>query len=378
MGKVQLTKIESYNNIDMIQTSINSMLDNSLLSKKLFDGAKVVIKTNLLMKKKPEQAVTTHPIIIECLANYFVKYNCEVIIADSPAGPFTKTSLEGIYEASGMVKAAQNSGATLNYNVSFSEVSPSDSMRLKTFNVIDVVKNADFVISAAKLKTHGMMTFTGAVKNLFGVIPGLIKAEYHFKLMNEENFAHHLIDIERYIKPDYSIIDGIEAMEGNGPSNGIKRNLGILIGADNAYEADFIACDLVSIAFKLVPTLYLAESRNIFNKNEIVVEGLDYKDLNIAPFKLPDSVDLTFLPQNTPAKLKEIIIKKLKAKPEFVHSKCISCGHCKRNCPANVISMVDNKPVVNLKDCISCFCCHEVCPADAVKIKKSLLLKLLK
>lgn len=73
-----------------------------------------------------------------------------------------------------MVKAAQNSGATLNYNVSFSEVSPSDSMRLKTFNVIDVVKNADFVISAAKLKTHGMMTFTGAVKNLFGVIPGLI------------------------------------------------------------------------------------------------------------------------------------------------------------------------------------------------------------
>ena len=307
MGKVQLTKIDSYNNIDMIQTSINSMLDNSLLSKKLFDGAKVVIKTNLLMKKKPEQAVTTHPTIIECLANYFVKYNCEVIIADSPAGPFTKASLEGIYEASGMVKAAQNSGAILNYNVSFSEVSPSDSMRLKTFNVIDVVKNADFVISAAKLKTHGMMTFTGAVKNLFGVIPGLIKAEYHFKLMNEENFAHHLIDIERYVKPDYSIIDGIEAMEGNGPSNGIKRNLGVLIGADNAYEADFIACDLVSIAFKLVPTLYLAESRNIFNKNEIVVEGLDYKALNIAPFKLPDSVDLTFLPKKTPAKLKEIV-----------------------------------------------------------------------
>ncbi len=378
MGKVLLAKIDFYNDVDLIQSELNFMLDESELSKRLFDGAKVVIKTNLLMKKRPEQAVTTHPAIIECLSRYFVNKKCEVIIADSPAGPFTKSSLDGVYEVSGMKKAAQNSGAVLNYDTGFSNVSSKESVKLKSFDVIDVVKNADFIISAAKLKTHGMMTFTGAVKNLFGVIPGLIKAEYHFKLMNEENFAHHLIDIERYVKPDYSIIDGIEAMEGNGPSNGTKRHLGFIIGADNAYEADFVACDLTSIPVELVPTLYVAKNRNLFNENEIVTQGSEYKSLDIEAFKLPDSVDLTFLPKNMPTRLKEIIIKKLKAKPEFLHTKCISCGHCKRNCPANVITMTYDKPIVNLKSCISCFCCHEVCPADAVRIKKSLLLRFLR
>ena len=378
MGIVTIEKVDSYDSINLIQSHINTMLDNSSLSNRLFEGAKVVLKTNLLMKKKPEDAVTTHPIIIECVANYFINRGCIVTIADSPAGPFTKSALEGIYFASGISEAARKSGAFLNYNTESSDVHPENSLRLKTFKVIDIVTQADFVISLAKFKTHGMMTFTGAVKNLFGVIPGLIKAEYHFKLMEQENFGHHLIDIEQYVKPDYSIIDGIEAMEGNGPSNGIKRQLGLIIGAENPYEADYVAADIASIPYRLIPTIYLAEQRELFSIENINIKGTRYKDLNIAPFILPDSVELTFLPRKIHPKIKDFIIRRLKSKPEFVHSKCISCGHCVRNCPAKVIKIVENKPVVNLKGCISCFCCHEVCPADAINIKNSLLLKLLK
>ena len=378
MGNVVVEKVNSYEDIDKIQNYINNMLDESLMSKRLFIGAKVLLKTNLLMKKKPEDAVTTHPIIIECAAKYFISRGCYVTIADSPAGPFTKSALEGIYVASGIDKAASNSGATLNFNTNSSDVHPENSLRLKTFKVIDVVKDADFVISLAKLKTHGMMTFTGTVKNLFGVIPGLIKAEYHFKLMDEQNFGHHLIDIERFVKPDYSIIDGIEAMEGNGPSNGIKRHLGLIIGSDSPYEADYVASEIASIPYEKIPTLYLAEQRGIFSRTDIKITGVNFKDMDIKPFILPDSVELTFLPNKIPPKIREFIIRRFKAKPEFIHSKCISCGHCVRNCPAKVIKMVNNKPVVNLKGCISCFCCHEVCPNDAINIKNSLLLKLLK
>ena len=93
MGIVTIEKIDSYDSINLIQSHINTMIDNSSLSKRLFEGAKVVLKTNLLMKKKPEDAVTTHPIIIECAANYFINRGCIVTIADSPAGPFTKSAL---------------------------------------------------------------------------------------------------------------------------------------------------------------------------------------------------------------------------------------------------------------------------------------------
>jgi uncharacterized protein (DUF362 family)/Pyruvate/2-oxoacid:ferredoxin oxidoreductase delta subunit len=375
MGTVSVYKCPSYEYKE-VKESVYHCLNNSKMSKNLFKGAKVLIKANLLMKKSPEEAVTTNPMMIQAISEYLIEKGCTPIIGDSPAGPFTKRALKEIYKASGMDRAAENSGAQLNYNVGFSEVVGEKSKKLKKFDIINIVLESDFVISAAKLKTHGMMTYTGAVKNLFGVIPGLTKASYHFKLVEKDHFGEHLIDIAEYVKPDYSIIDAIEGMEGNGPSGGVKRKVGLVIGGDNSYETDLIAAEVVSIDPGLIPTIYLAEKRGLMDGN-IEVIGDNYKELDIKPFALPDSTEITFLPKNTPNWLRNILLSNLKAKPKFLHEKCISCGHCVRNCPAKVIAMnKNNKPIVDLKGCISCFCCHEVCPAHAVEIKKPLLSKI--
>lgn len=377
MGKVCVFQCLDYE-YSSVKKVIYDCLDNSAMSKKLFRGAKVLIKANLLMKKRPEDAVTTNPMVIQTIAEYLIERGCTAIIGDSPAGPFTVHALREIYRACGMELAAQNSGGQLNYDVGYSEVTSEGALRLKRFDLINIVSECDFVISAAKLKTHGMMTYTGAVKNLFGVIPGLTKANYHFKLMDKDNFGHHLIDIAEYVKPDYSIIDAIDCMEGNGPSSGIKRHVGLILGGDNPYETDVVAADIASIDERLIPTLYLARERNLLDQ-EIEFVGDDYKQMAIPPFLLPDSTEVTFLPKTMPKWWKEFLIRKLKAKPKFIHEKCISCGHCIRNCPAKIITMNENnKPIMDLKKCISCFCCHEVCPDHAIEIKKPLLSRILK
>lgn len=378
MGRVHIYPSLDYE-YHRVKKAVYRILEGSEFHQKLFPGAKVLIKANLLMKKSPDEAVTTHPMVIQTIAEYLIEKSAEPIIADSPAGPFTISALRGIYKACGMQEASEASGAVLNEDVSFTNVCYEQAERLKRFDILNVVLKADFVISAAKLKTHGMMTFTGAVKNLFGVIPGLTKAEYHFKLREKESFALHLIDIERFVKPDFSIIDAVDCMEGNGPSNGQKRHVGLILGADNPYEVDQVAAEIASIPTASIPTLYLAQQRGYWKLEEVERTGCAFRLMEIRPFILPSSVDIIFGLSNLPKPVHIFLMEKLRSKPIFKHQQCISCGHCIRNCPAGIIRFnKNNKPQANLKECISCFCCHEVCPADAIDIKRPLLLRLMK
>lgn len=378
MGQVYIQASETYE-YNRIKASVYQIFEESKWSEKLFKGAKVFIKANLLMKKHPQDAVTTHPLVVRAIAEYLIEKQTIPVIGDSPAGPYTRSALEGIYRATGMEKVSRETGAELNYNTDFQEVYHASAICLKKFDVIQAVLDSDFIISAAKLKTHGMMTFTGAVKNLFGVIPGLIKAEYHFKLADQKKFAYHLIDIERFIKPDFSIIDAVECMEGNGPSNGQKRAVGLLIGGENPYEVDWVCADITSIPAELIPTLTFAEQMGILDVPNIQTVGFDFRSMHIKPFLLPESLDITFGLEKAPRIIRNYMVHKLKSQPKFIHKKCISCGHCVRNCPPKAISMnAENKPQLHIDQCISCFCCHEVCPADAIDIQTPIAIRLLR
>ncbi|MFZ5351908.1 MAG: DUF362 domain-containing protein [Bacillota bacterium] len=372
MEKVYIARCNNYD-IDNVKKSVYACMESfPELKKKLTKGARVLVKANLLMKKSPDEVTTTHPSVIEAIVRFVQDSGCKAIIGDSPGGPFTVKSLQAIYTATGMAEVAEKTGCELNYDITFSEVWDNNAKLLKSMKIINIAKQVDFIISAAKLKTHGMMTYTGAVKNLFGVVPGLTKAEYHFKMNNAENFAHHLIDICQHIKPAFSIIDGIDGMEGNGPSSGDRIHAGLVLGSTNPFALDTAAAHIIGMSTDAVPTIKAASERGVFSGkiSDVDIMGAALQEINVKPFKLPHSADINFVRNRVPRFIEKAIVKALRPSPVFDLEKCVSCGDCKRSCPPDVIDMSSGKPVVDLSKCIRCFCCHELCPKKAVDIKR--------
>ncbi len=386
MAKVIVVENASYE-YELVRSNIFAMLDQLGAKKLIKKDAKVFLKANLLSKKLPEDAVTTHPSIVQATAEYVMEHGAKPIIGDSPGGPFTESALRGIYQSTGMQKAAILSGAELNYDTSAVEVRLEEHKALERIEMVQAIIESDLVIDLAKLKTHVMMTYTGAVKNLYGTIPGLTKAAYHMKLQEPQHFANHLIDICQKVKPAICIIDAVTAMEGDGPSNGVQREMGFLLGSTNPYELDFVACKMAGIDDKKVATHVEAMKRDLLHPNEIVVaiddEELNIEDfsqkvaeLGIKPFLLPEPMSVNFLHGRVPRFIEDFLVKQTKSKPVFIREKCIGCGKCVQSCPAQIIALEYKKAVPNLKNCISCFCCHELCPVDAIEIKVPLLAKI--
>ncbi len=372
MDTVNITRCENYE-FENVKRAVFEALDGiEAIKHNIKSGSRVLVKTNLLMRKSPEDAVTTHPAVVEAIVKYLQELGCKVIIGDSPGGPFTERSLRSIYNAAGMTGVAERTGCELNYDTSAIEISNPNAKRLKSMQIIKIAREVDFIVSAAKLKTHGMMTYTGAVKNLFGVIPGLVKADYHLRLNSVDNFADHLVDICEAVKPFFSVIDAIEGMEGDGPSAGEKRYVGLIMASDNPYALDAAASSIIGVDPMIVPTIIAAAQRNLFSGKlkDIDVQGVQLEDVKITPFKLPTSINVNFMGGRVPKAFEKIIMNTLRPKPVFNYDLCISCGDCKRSCPPGIIDMSSGKPVPDLSKCIRCFCCHELCPKKAVDIKK--------
>jgi uncharacterized protein (DUF362 family)/Pyruvate/2-oxoacid:ferredoxin oxidoreductase delta subunit len=372
MNTVSIVRCEDYD-FENVKKAVFEALDAiAAIKLNITKGSKVLVKTNLLMRKSPEDAVTTHPAVVEAIVRYLQDMGCKVVIGDSPGGPFTQGSLKAVYKAAGMVEVAERTGCELNYDTSVLEISNPDAKRLRTMQIIKIAREVDFVVSAAKLKTHGMMTYTGAVKNLFGVIPGLIKADYHLRLNSVDNFADHLVDICEAVKPVFSIIDGVDGMEGDGPSAGEKRHVGLIMASNSPYALDGVASKIIGIESSLVPTIKAASLRNIFDGDlkKVEIRGVQLQELNIEPFKLPKSINVNFIGGRVPKVFEKVVLNNLRPKPVFNYDLCVSCGDCKRSCPPGIIDMSSGKPVPDLSKCIRCFCCHELCPKKAVDIKK--------
>lgn len=335
-------------------------------------GQKIMLKANLLMKKLPEEATTTHPVFMRALAELMVDFGLQVLIADSPGGPFSEGRLKSLYDYCGYSELETIEGVALNYNVESKEIQTPESKILKRMRVIKALDDVDFVVSVSKLKTHGMMRFTGAVKNMFGIIPGVQKAEYHFTLPKLNDFADGLIDICLAGKPVLSFMDGIVAMEGHGPSAGSPKSVGVVLASSNPFALDQVACRLIGLGLTDVPVLEQALKRGLLSEEEATIHllGDSFSAFHQKDFSIPKVRGISFFDQ-APAPIKRIVEKQLKPNPVFDHKLCVGCGDCAANCPPRVIDMQEHKPFVNLEGCIRCFCCQELCPVKAVKIKRS-------
>ncbi len=372
MELVSIVRCENYE-YKKVKMSVYEALESiPAIKPKMPRDSRILLKTNLLMRKSPDDAVTTHPAVVEAIVEYLQEMGCKVIIGDSPGGPFAEWNLRSVYKAAGMFDVAERTGCELNFNTEVLEISNPEAKQLKHMQIIKIAREVDFVVSAAKLKTHGMMTYTGAVKNLFGVVPGLVKADYHLRVNNIDNFADHLVDICEIVKPVFSVIDGIECMEGDGPSAGDKRHGGLIMASENPYALDTVASSIIGIEPLAVPTIKAAKGRNLFSGslNDISITGVQLDEIDIEPFKLPGSVNVNFVGGRIPRFIEKSILHYFRPKPEFNHDLCISCGDCGRSCPPGIIDMSSGKPVPDLSKCIRCFCCHELCPKKAVSIRR--------
>jgi len=192
---------------------------------------------------------------------------------------------------------------------------------------------------------------------------------------NIENFANAIVDICEYVRPDLSIIDGIEGMEGDGPSSGDKRFVGLIFASENPYALDTVASKIIGIDPLSIPILRVVKERNIFSVdiNDIEFVGLKPQDIDIKQFKLPVSANVNFVGGRVPKFMENWILNNFRPRPVFNHNICVSCGICAQNCPPKAIDMSKGKPEVDLKRCIRCFCCHELCPKKAIDIKKHVI-----
>lgn len=378
MNTVSVIACNEYEHDKVKSALLESIKNLGGLEKYIKKTDKVLLKVNLLMKKTPEEATTTHPIFVQCLAEILIEYGAEVFIGDSPGGPFNEWILKSIYKATGMTEAAEKSGAILNFNTNSMEVSNPKGYLLKKLTVVEMLNGIDKVISVSKLKTHGMAKMTGAVKNMFGTIPGALKAEYHLNMPNLSDFANALIDICLYSAPVLCFMDAIIGMEGDGPSSGTPRKIGAVLASDNPFDLDLVAAHIIHIPAEAVPTIHLSIQRGLCagNLEKINRKGDPIDQFVITDFKSPKICNINPYKGKIPKFLDDFMDKNLQPRPVFRHDKCIGCRDCYKNCPPKTIEMVNQKPVVHLDHCIRCFCCQELCPEKAVEIYRPFLFRL--
>lgn len=338
-------------------------------------GMRIVVKVNLVTAMKPDTAATVHPSVVCALVKLLRERGAEVVLGDGPGGIYSAGYLRVVYDVCGM-RRAEEFGAKLNDDFSVQEVAYPEAAKAKHFPYTAYLGKADAIIDLCKLKTHGMMGMTCAIKNFFGSIPGAKKPEFHYMFPRPEDFADVLVDLYEYSAPRLCICDAVVGMEGNGPTMGTPRPIGCLIAAKNGHMLDAVAAGLIGLSPEEIPTLQRARKRALLPEelSSIAVYG-DAKQFAVPDFKtVPAQSDVFFhvLGDGLPGKVVDFIVGRILTPfPKLAPALCIGCGKCAQTCPAKAITMKRGKPQINRSVCIHCFCCQEFCPKGAMKVGRT-------
>ncbi|MFL0248388.1 DUF362 domain-containing protein [Candidatus Clostridium stratigraminis] len=383
MEKVALLKCTDYN-VDLVEKSIregfNLLGGEAYINKLIPRDSKVLIKPNMLSVEQAGSPVITHFAVFEAVIRIVKEHTNNISFGDSPGFGDSKRAAE----RSGLMEVAEK------YDVKFEDfketlhVKLDNSILCKSWDIARAPYEADVIISLPKLKTHAMAYFTGAIKNQFGCISGAQKALWHTRMPDANNFCKMLLDLNTLVGTSFAILDGIIAMEGNGPKNGSPHKMNTIIMGHSLSAVDSVAVRLIGYNNPLeTPTL-----KEVYDNNwgavlpdAIEVVGEKIENMKAKNFKLSRKGEGFHF--SSPA-VSKFLTGMVAPSPSLVSDKCIGCKRCEEVCPeqGKVIKMVkvgDNlRPTWNMKNCIRCFCCQELCPAGAIETKNTVIGRLLK
>ena len=346
-------------------------------------GMRIALKVNLVSFLPPDKAATTHPTVVQVLCDLLTERGATVVIGDSPGGVYTTAFVNHVYHAAGL-SACEAVGAELNRDLGVVDTRFPEAYVLKSFTYTAWLDACDAVIDFCKLKSHGMMGMSAAAKNLFGVIPGTMKPEYHFRFPDMRDFARMLVDINDYFaeKVKLTLVDAVEGMEGNGPTKGTPRHIGVLLASASPHTADAICARLIGLSEDAVPTLQAARERGLLpDEVTLITVGAPDGKETVSDFAVPDfehvAVRRGHLFTSKGKLVSKVLERLLDSRPKLKEGECVGCAKCANICPAKAITMKDKKAVIDRDKCIRCFCCQEFCPTGAMKVKRTWIARVL-
>ena len=371
MSRVSLIRQTGYQEPGLSQALTAAMEPLGGMERFVKPGQTVLLKPNLLDAAAPDKCHTTHPAVVRAVGALVQQAGGKPIIGDSPAiDPFKKVA-----RVSGMADAARELGVDLVELRHPTPAKPPEGSLYASLEIARLALEADVVITLPKLKTHGQMLMTLAVKNLFGCIVAQRKAAWHHQTgLDRMVFAFLLMDIYGAVGPGLAILDGIWGMDGRGPSNGNPKHFGMLAASANALHLDLAVCRTLGVPLKRLPLYRVALERGMISQDlgQIELAG-DAPDSFSRDFDLPKLDTMHILPSWIDSLARHHLV----AKPVQIEEDCEGCLKCMRICPAKCLSLEGKKASFDYDACIRCYCCQEVCPQNAIRFKQGLLVRIL-
>jgi len=313
-----------------------------------------------------ESAVLTHPELVRAVIWIVKEQGATCSVGDSSA--VTPVELAG--RIGGIKKVCQEENVPLiDLKIPCKKETPKGKIA-RFLYIAKEIYDFDSIINLPKMKNHNLTGITIAMKNLYGVIPGLRKAKYHLRYKKLDQFSSLFVELNQLVQPVINIVDGIISMEGDGPVSGEPRPIGLIIMGDNTVAVDYVCAKIMNYDLEKLSIIQKAKEYKWggYTRNLISIKGENLEKCIVPDFKKTSGrKDNKLLP--FPNFWKDILSAFLIKKPVINKKVCTGCGECAKICPPQTISIINKKAVITYKSCIKCYCCSEVCPQNAIYLK---------
>ncbi len=335
---------------------------------------KVLVKPNVLVGVDPSAAVTTHPAVMDAVFRLLKEHGYTLTYGDSP----------GFGDAKKVVKKSGLADVADKYQVPLADFTNGQTIHFpegvisKQFEIANGVLEADSIVNVCKMKAHAFQRITGAIKNPFGCVVGFHKGLMHSRFNNAYNFAEMIIDLDRYLPLKLHIMDGIIAMEGNGPRNGTPTPMNVLLVSTDPVALDAVYCKIINLKPEIIPTITYGEKYGLGNFHDINIIGDAIAPLVNSTFDI-DRETIKHTEMNSFKVLRQFVLRR----PVIQADLCQKCGICVEVCPLEekAVTFADGDktkpPVYDYSKCIRCYCCQEMCPYHAIDTETPVIGKIL-